>query len=83
LYADLFRQRLDTITGFQKLVCGIGAGATAVLVGAPFDLLKTRMQSDALASPSFIVSEEGRFALFNGVRANLLRVSLGTCMFWF
>eukprot|EP00629_Pelagomonadales_sp_RCC1024_P003741 CAMPEP_0119292390 /NCGR_PEP_ID=MMETSP1329-20130426/44085_1 /TAXON_ID=114041 /ORGANISM="Genus nov. species nov., Strain RCC1024" /LENGTH=267 /DNA_ID=CAMNT_0007293231 /DNA_START=132 /DNA_END=931 /DNA_ORIENTATION=+ len=63
---------------------GLGAGLFSVLTTAPFDVVKTRMQSTEAANYSStmdcfaqIISKEGPLAFFNGALARAARVVPG------
>uniref|UniRef100_A0A7S3UAJ1 Mitochondrial carrier protein n=1 Tax=Picocystis salinarum TaxID=88271 RepID=A0A7S3UAJ1_9CHLO len=81
----------ETPTALETLVCGGVAGSTAAFCTTPFDVVKTRIQTQALAKgvhPTVkatllgIVREEGFFALYRGVKPRLIiYISQGAIFF--
>ena len=58
-------------------------GGIATLAGAPFDIVKTRMQAgeasgSVLQAIRNIIQTEGTSALYRGAGTKLLRVTIGT-----
>ena len=65
----------------MHVVCGFGAGATALMVGSPVDVLKTRIMNrpttDKQSVPSLIaqmITKEGPLAFYKGFTANFMRL---------
>jgi hypothetical protein len=85
---EYLRRRLtrdgEQLVGFRKLLCGIGAGVSAAVVGAPFDLAKTRIQASGKGvlslyrSMESVLEREGLRALWKGGWAKTLRIGIGT-----
>eukprot|EP00475_Leptophrys_vorax_P005940 TRINITY_DN1360_c0_g1_i1.p1 TRINITY_DN1360_c0_g1~~TRINITY_DN1360_c0_g1_i1.p1 ORF type:complete len:272 (-),score=65.44 TRINITY_DN1360_c0_g1_i1:82-897(-) len=66
--------RQDHLTGFQKVMAGTGAALSAVMVGAPLDFWKTRVQANCpQLQESFKLRD-----YFRGCYLNSWRVLLGT-----
>ena len=74
----------ETLKGFPKLLCGVLAGTCAAILGSPFDVVKSRIQSGEAEyrslrqSFSRILSEEGFLTLFRGLSVKMFRIAVGT-----
>ena len=78
-YKDLY--------GFTKLRIGITSGIVATIIGAPVDVIKTRVQNQEMKPNNIIngirnqITREGIKSLYAGCGTKILRTSIGTFIF--
>lgn len=69
---------------FACFKAGFGAGVVGTVIGFPFDLVKTRMQTGSTSQTSIfkvgrtIVKQEGMLALYKGLWPPLVSISILT-----
>lgn len=76
---------LENITVFDRLLLALGAGAAAMVIANPTDVIKIRFQSDSSLNPRYknffhagstILKEEGVSGFYNSLGVNVLRNSV-------
>lgn len=81
-YAHINKNKTPLAAAFAPLVAGVASRSTAVLVTAPLDFVRTRLQTGGtLASLGSLVAQSPRL-LFTGVQASLLKDLPYAALYW-